>query len=611
MSIDFKNFKPNIKVWKKIAFAAAVFSFVVCMLLIVNYLQSKRYDPVETELINSLVERLVENPNDNELIEEIRTLDLLARKAYFTNQWQVRTGGYFLIFSIALLVLSLQIIKLNSMKDTEIKEDGKFDIFLSQRKTQKWASAGGGIIVVTALIFAFLTHKDLGGKYANASNGEVNDTIEKLSQENYEIAENENISVSDTSLSENTVSDSIVENQDSIPEVLSEYPTYKEIHENFPTFRGPGGNGISYLKNIPSSWNGSTGKNILWKVPVPIKGFNSPVVWGDKVFISGANASKRQVYCYDRHTGKLLWTGNATNISGSPASSPKVTDDTGYAAPTCATDGRRVYAIFANGDIISFDMEGKRLWARNLGTPSNHYGHSSSLMLFRNMVIVQYDHKKSAKVMALSTKTGKTVWNTARKVKVSWASPVTVFTGKQSEILLAADPGVTSYNPYSGKENWSFECVYGEVGPSVAYADGVVYALNEYATLAAIKLGEKPELLWEDDEILSDAPSPVATKKYLFVVASFGLVACYDAKTGKKYWEKDFGNTTYSSLIMVGGRLYLLDSKGIMHVFSASDKYVSISNSPLGESSVYTTPAFAEGRVYIRTDKNLYCIGKK
>ncbi len=616
MNIDFKNFKPNIKAWRKIAFVSAMFSFVICMLLIVNYLQSKSYDPVQTELINTLVEKLVENPKDTQLREQIRTLDLIARKAYFTNQWQVRTGGYFLIFSVALLILSLQIIKSNSMKDTDITEDSKFDVFLSQKKTQKWASIGGGVIVVTALIFAFLTHNDLGGMYANANNQGQNDSIDSLSEKNLEIVSNEStseeiISETDTSVTEENLSDSIQENKDTIPEVLSEYPTNKEIHENFPTFRGPGGNGISYLKNVPASWNGSTGKNILWKVPVPIKGYNSPVVWGDKVFISGANATKRQVYCYDRHTGKLLWTGNVNNVSGSPGASPKVTDDTGHAAPTMATDGRRVYAIFANGDIISFDMEGKRLWARNLGVPSNHYGHSSSLMLFRNMLIVQFDHKKSAKVMALSTKTGNTVWSTSRKVKVSWASPVVAFTGKQTEILLAAEPFVASYNPYSGKENWKLDCIFGEVGASVAYADGVVFALNEYATLTAIKLGEKPEMLWEDDEYLSDAPSPIATKKYLFVVTSYGVVVCYDAKTGKKYWEKDFGDTTYSSPIMVGGRIYLLDSKGIMHVFSASDKYVSISNSPLGEGSVYTTPAFAEGRVYIRTDKNLYCIGKK
>ncbi|RLD82326.1 MAG: hypothetical protein DRJ07_08290 [Bacteroidetes bacterium] len=265
--------------------------------------------------------------------------------------------------------------------------------------------------------------------------------------------------------------------------------------------------------------------------------------------------------------------------------------------------------MFSNGDIIAIDMEGKKVWARNLGVPSNHYGHSSSLMMFRNMVIVQYDQRKASKVMALATKTGQTLWTTNRDVKISWASPVVVYTGKQTEIILTSDPYVASYNPYTGKENWKLDCLFGEVGPSVVYADGIVFAQNEYARLVAIKLGEKPEILWEDDEYLSDVPSPVATKKYLFNATSYGAVVCHDAKTGKKLWEKEFDNGFYSSPIMVEGKIYLIDKKGVMHIFSASDKFNLIAEPALGEGSD-CTPAFAEGRVYIRGSKNLYCIGK-
>ena len=140
------------------------------------------------------------------------------------------------------------------------------------------------------------------------------------------------------------------------------------------------GQGVSYHKNIPIEWDGAAGTNIVWKSAIPKEGFNSPVIWGDKIFIAGADAASREVYCYNRADGKLLWTGKADNIPGSPSAMPKVTEDTGLSAPTLTTDGKRVFAIFATGDVIAFDMNGKRVWAKNLGVPDNHYGHSSSLI---------------------------------------------------------------------------------------------------------------------------------------------------------------------------------------------------------------------------------------
>ena len=619
--------KINIQVWKKIALVAGSFSLIICLLIIANYIQLKRTDPVNIKTINLLVEKLSQNPEDNELREDIRALDLLARKAYFTSQWQIRTGGYMVLIGLAIVIIAFQIISSAKGIKPEISPDPEEDFLTTQLLTRKWVSVGGILIVITAIIFAFLTHNELGNTFAQAAGiqkDSLNNAVEEIVEtENNEIIPEEEIesSIIDTVvLSEEStlaIEESIPESSDSAnveksekdEKILSEYPTYKEITQNFPTFRGPGGNGIAYHKNIPTSWDGKSGKNILWKLTVPLPGYNSPVIWGDKLFLSGANGAKREVYGIDRHTGKILWTVSVKNVSGSPSSSPKVTDDTGHAAPTLATDGRRVYAIFSNGDIIAIDMDGKKVWAKNLGVPSNHYGHSSSLMMFRNMVIVQYDQRKASKVMALATKTGQTLWTTNRDVKISWASPVVVYTGKQTEIILTSDPYVASYNPYTGKENWKLDCLFGEVGPSVVYADGIVFAQNEYARLVAIKLGEKPEILWEDDEYLSDVPSPVATKKYLFNATSYGAVVCHDAKTGKKLWEKEFDNGFYSSPIMVEGKIYLIDKKGVMHIFSASDKFNLIAEPALGEGSD-CTPAFAEGRVYIRGSKNLYCIGK-
>ena len=619
--------KINIEFWKKIAIVAASFSFVISMLLIVNYLQYQRIDPVETELINTLVERLNEDPENNQLRDEIRVVDLLARKAYFTSQWQIRTGGYLLLISVIILIIALQILNWNKKELPDF--DNRADTFIDKKNARKWISISGGGIIVIALFFAFLTHNQLSQSFGMALKPKAEPN---LIAENLEVSN----SVDEIIIEENITEEELIAEEEIIPEdtlqeeivklieelkptkqidttekvvEIAEFPSYKEIISNFNTFRGPGGNGIAYQKNIPTNWDGASGKNVLWKTKIPLHGYNSPVIWGDKLFLSGADANSREVYCIDRNTGKILWNKKADNIQGSPPTSPKVTGDTGHAAPTVATDGRRVYAIFANGDIIAFDMDGNHVWSRNLGGTDNHYGHSSSLMLFRNMLIVQYDSKKSARIMALATKSGETIWNTPRKVKISWASPVVVFTGKQTEIILSADPFVASYNPYSGAENWKIDCIYGEVGPSVAYSDSIVFATNEYASLVAIKIGKKPEILWESDEFLSDVPSPVATKDLLFLVTSYGVVACYDTKTGTKHWEHEYDYGFYSSPILVEGKIYILDKIGVTHIFSASKEFKAIASSGIGEEAM-TTPAFADGRIYIRGNTHLYCIGK-
>ncbi len=605
-----KEKKLNIRLWKRIALIAGVFAILVSVLLIANYIQLSRMDPANIETINSLVERLAENPDDDALRNQIRELDLLARKAYFTNQWQIRTGGYLLLVAVLVIVVAYQVINSAKEKQPEILDEKGLDYLSNQIITRKWVSISGVSIVAIALIFAFLTHNKLGNAFAQNENIPQIDSISsevavnEVESEVEQIAETDSLTIEEQPVKQNTTS----AEKDTTTKEIPEFPTYQELVNNHTSFRGYGGNGISNHKNVPTSWNGTSGQNIKWKVKVPLPGYNSPIVWEDKVFLTGATASKREVYCFDKNTGKILWTLPVLGIPGS-GTAPKVSDDTGHAAPTAATDGRRVYAIFSNGDIIAADMEGKKIWARSLGVPGNHYGHSSSLMVHRNMVIVQYDQKSGGKVMALDVKTGKTIWSTARNVKISWASPIIVYTGKETEIILASDPFVASYNPWTGKENWKIDCIFGEVGPSAAYADGIVFAQNEYARAVAIKIGEKPEILWEFDEYLSDVPSSVATKDYLFSATSYGVVFCLEAKTGKKLWEQEFGNGFYSSPILVSGKVYLFDRKGVAHIFSASGQYKSLGEPQLGED-VVSTPAFVEGHLFVRGLTNLYCIGE-
>ena len=597
--------KPSgktIRLLHSITYASALLAFVICILITINYFQVKNSDPLNSPVMKNMIEKFKNNPDDAQLKSEIRELDLLARKAFFTNQWQIRTGGYLLLFSVLIVIICLKSVELLTAKLPAIPVATTDNFWDIRKINRKWVAYSGIFLVIISLLFAFLTHNELGNTLSLSvkSSGLTTDSAAGTDT-------GSSIATAD-SAAKNDSASSVQDSSSGTPS-MDGFPTQQEINTNSASFRGPGSNGMVFQRGFPTSWNGSSGKNIKWKTSIPLPGYNSPIVWNDKIFLSGASATKREVYCFDLNTGKILWQTVVDKIPGSSATAPKVNGETGFAAPTMTTDGRRVYAVFANGDLIALDFEGKKVWAKNLGLPKNHYGHSSSLIMYRDLLIVQYDQSGNTSVMAFAGKTGEQVWKTSRDVKISWSSPILVSTGKQTEAMLVAEPFVISYNPATGKELWRFNCISGEVGPSLAYADGVVYSVNDYSKLAAVQIGTSPQLLWESDEYLSDIPSPVATDKYIFLPTSYGMMLCYDAKTGTKYWEKDFSVPTYASPMLADGNIFQMDKKGVMHIFKADKTYTSVSESPLGEGSV-CTPAFVDGKIIIRGDRNLFCIGK-
>lgn len=594
--MKFKADEKTLRILQQLAVTAAIFAFILCILILVNYYQLRRSDPLNSPAMKFMVERLNQNPQDEQLKQEIRELDLLARKAFFANRWQIKVGGYLLAFSLLITIICLKAIELLRAKLPSFPEQKPGSFWDYRMLNMRWVAYSGISLILVSFVIAFLSHRQLGGQMERIALAPADTTAEKPFE------------------SMNTATDTavttILPGDSASSGTITPFPTQQELMANFPSFRGLGGNGIAYQKNIPTQWDGKSGNNILWKTAIPLGGFNSPVIWENKVFLTGASAAKKEVYCFDLTNGKLLWATAVEKIAGSPANAPKVNGETGYSAPTVTTDGRRVYAIFANGDLAALDMEGKLVWAKNLGLPKNHYGHSSSLLTFNDLLIVQYDQSGNASVMAFKTASGEQAWKTTREVKVSWASPILVNTGSRFELILLAEPFMISYNPANGKELWRSECISGEVGPSAAYADGIAFSVNDYSKLAAVKVNSPSTVLWENDEYLSDIPSPVANAACLFLPTSYGLMVCYDAKSGTKYWEQDFTTPTYASPVIVEGKVYQMDKKGVMHIFKADKTYQSIAEPKLGEGSV-CTPAFADGKIVIRGDKHLFCIGKK
>ena len=580
---------------------SSIFALLICALIIVNFIQLKRTNPLNTPVLIILNQQLSKDPGNAELQQNIRQIDLLARKAFFTSQWQIRTGAYLLFAWLLVAVICMKSLEMITPKIPVMQTDSPEDPITRRKIQRRWIGIGGAIIVLFSLTLAVFTHLMLTGTSSEVAS--------------LKSAESQNPIIPNTE-QPNTPSaialDTTKQAGDSVTfgATLSEgFPSQKEIKSNFLTFRGLDGNGIASQKNIPTEWDGASGKNIRWKTEIPLPGYNSPIIWNNRVYLSGAKESRKEVYCIDAASGKILWTADLSKIPGTPGPATKILAETGQAAPTLTTDGRRVYTIFANGDIAAVDMEGKIVWSKNLGLPKNHYGHSSSLIMYHDLLIVQYDQTGSGKVMALSGKTGEMVWETSRNVKVSWASPVLVNTGNRMELLLAAEPEVASYDPATGKELWKLDCISGEVGPSVAYANRMVFSINEYSKLAAIKLGETPSLLWESDEYLSDVPSPVAINDMLFVVTSYGAVVCYNAATGEKHWMKELDKSVYASPMIADGKLFILDKLGTMHILQADKTLAVVGTASIGEGSS-CTPAFGEGRIYIRGNKNLFCVEK-
>ena len=593
------DIKDKIKLLQNIAVISGVFCAVVTLLLLLNYFQMSTNDPIESKVLEALVERLKQEPGNEELKVEIRNFDLLARKAYFNSRWQVKTGAYLLLFGAVVLAFALR--GYYSLK-AKIEEPDTFheNEILSRILAQKGIIIVGVVVLALAFGASFLTVSHLnsfetGSNFANATY--FDEGIEVI-----EVSENPISSISETTENEDQTDQSSTQ----ATVVISDFST--DIRKYHNSFRGPFGQGISFSRNIPTSWNGANGTNILWKVPIPKKGFNSPIVWGDFIFLAGADENSREVYCFNRADGKLLWTGKADNIPGSPATPPNVTDDTGLSASTLTTDGKYVFAIFATGDIIAFDMTGNRIWAKNLGVPSNHYGHSSSLLTWNNKVLIQYDTSNGSKVMALSTANGNTVWETVRNVRVSWSSPVLAEVDGKYQLILTSNPFVAGYDVETGRELWSVSCMTGEVGPSVAYSNGIVVATNEYARMAAIDV-RTGSILWEDNEFLSEASSPVIYNGLVFVATGYGVFACYDLKTGELLGEHDFGVTVYSSPIIADGKLFLMDNYGTMRIYEISKEMKLIAENILGENSEQT-PAFIDGHIYIRGEDYLYCVGR-
>jgi outer membrane protein assembly factor BamB len=597
------NKAEQISIARRVAWIAAIFSLLVSLLMLLNFIQIKSHKPLESDTLAILVQRLSAEPDSHALMTEIRQMDMLARKAYFSSLWQIRTGGILLLIGTIVLVLALRIynsLRFSIDRPSETAEDR----FMNRILAQRWVVVSGIVILILGAASAFFTDDFLrlyevekAAKEPVTAKAEIEEITITTVEDTIDSIEADTINETDANSPEEEVTEKTIN------------LTPQQIRGNHNSFRGPWGNAAISHKGIPTDWDGASGKNILWKTAIPVHGYNSPVIWEDHIFITGASTSKRVVYAINRRTGKIMWEREVKGIPGSPATPPKTTDDTGLAAPTVTTDGQRVFAIFGTGDIISFDFEGNQLWARNLGVPKNHYGHSSSLLTWDNKVLVQYDTQGGSKVLALDAGTGATVWETRRTSDVSWASPILAEVQGKQRLILLGNPDLAAYDIETGKQLWTVNCMSGEVGPSPSFGSGKIFAANEYANMLAVDATTGRQI-WESRHYLPEVASPVYHDGLLYIATTFAVVAAFDANTGDLVWEYDADDQFYSSPVIADGKLYIFDTSGKAYIFKPGRKAELIASPTMGEA-VYSNPAFAAQRMYVRTKNHLYCIGQK
>lgn len=398
--------------------------------------------------------------------------------------------------------------------------------------------------------------------------------------------------------------------------------------ENWPGWRGPRGDGTSLEQNVPTKWNGETGEGIIWKQAIPGVGHSSPIVHGDRIFVCSClpETSERVLIALDRLTGKVIWQQTVLK-----ALLEKKHSLNSFASGTPATDGERIYVSFlaaeqegkdrvSPGDLVvaAYDFSGKQLWIAHPGRFASMHGFCSCPVLFEDKVILNGDHDGDAYLVALDKATGKTIWKTERPNKTrSYVTPIIREIAGRTQLIISGSKSVASYDPRTGAQHWTMDGPTEQFVASPVYDGQLVYltaGFPEYHILALDPTGKgkltDDAIRWRTTKGCSYVPSPVLADQYFVIAADNGVGSCYLAREGKLLWMERMGKHYSSSLVSAAGLVYFTADDGITKVVKPGDKLDVIAENPLGEYC-YASPAISQGQLFLRGEKNLYCIGTK
>lgn len=403
--------------------------------------------------------------------------------------------------------------------------------------------------------------------------------------------------------------------------------------EDWPGWRGPRGDGSSLATSVPTEWDASTGKNLRWKVELPGEGHSSPIVSGDRVFVTACkpDSEDRLLMCLDRTTGMTLWS--KTVLRARLESKHALNS---YASSTPATDGQLVYVTFlqagANqvpapnvggrrmiytGEIVvaAYDFDGHQKWLVKPGGFISAHGFCSNPVPWRDTVIINGDHDGDSYLVALDKATGQPRWKTKRRHQTrSYCTPIIRNVDGQQQLVLCGSKCVASFDPDTGIRQWNVEGPTEQFVASMVYDGSCFFAVGGYPThhVIAIRPDGKGDVsdshvAWHIQNVRSYVPSPVVVGEFLLVADDRGTANCFDASNGERLWQNRLGKHYSSSLVTAGGLVYFTADDGVTKLVRPGESMEVVAENELGEN-VYSSPAIAGNELFIRGEKHLFCI---
>ena len=404
--------------------------------------------------------------------------------------------------------------------------------------------------------------------------------------------------------------------------------------ENWPGWRGPSGDGVSAGKGIPTKW--SSKENIAWRIAVRGEGHSSPIVWGDKVFLTSSltEKNKRILLCIDRLSGQTVWQRDV--VQSPPETVHRLNS---RASGTPATDGKQVYVTFmrAEGDeviapnvgserlitpgkiiVAAYDLDGNEKWKTNVGDFLSAHGFNTCPVLFEDLVILNGDHDGNAYLVALDRQSGRQRWRTRRENKTrSYVTPIIREIDGITQMILSGSLCIASYDPRNGKRHWIVDGPTEQFVASMVYDGKYVFATGGYPErhTLAIRPGGKgnvtdTHIAWRTTRGAAYVPSPIISGRYLLMVADSGIASCFEARTGKRHWMERLPGGHSPSPVSADGLVYFVSDRGVTTIIRPSETFAVIAKNELGEP-VSASPAISQGQFFLRTHQHLYCIGSK
>jgi outer membrane protein assembly factor BamB len=424
---------------------------------------------------------------------------------------------------------------------------------------------------------------------------------------------------------------------------------------SWPSFRGPVAAGVAEQQRLPDTWNPKSGENIRWRTRIPGLGHSSPVVWGDRVFVTSAVSSRGSatfkpglygdgdasddrsphkwvLFALNKHSGQIEWERVA--FDGPPVDTRHIKST--YASATPATDGRVVVASFGSQGVYAFNLDGRLRWKVNLGhtklgaydIPSFEWGPASSPIIFEDLVILQVDTHLDSFVLALDLATGAVRWKTERDELPSWGTPTVAVTSSGPELITNASKFVRGYDPRTGKELWRLGGSSKITAPTPIFSDGLFVVASGRAPerpIFVVRPGARGDItlsngatanqsvVWSRTGRGSYMPTPLAYQGILYVLANNGVFDAYDLKTGAEIYRQRLpyvGSGYSASPVAADGKIYLSSEDGEMLVVSAGRAFVHLASNSMGEL-LMATPALSEGVMYVRAAESLFAVGRK